>query len=201
MSVIRRAIIICLLTAVSGIKAEINFTPTVNRYFSEGAEYSSVTFKENKRSISMEVPRLWTCHGDASRLQFTPPDQHFAEGTIQAAPASGVVPFNEATIKALEGQLMNSLPPGSQAITMVSRQENPIILEQNLSYEFVVSYQTLGKVFLRSVIFVNCPDKQLIFRFTAPKENFDALNKAFRHSLYSWHGATAPAPPAPSSTN
>jgi hypothetical protein len=213
MIMLRRTILLfCLLTmGVVGGKAEINFTPAVKQYSSEGAEYSSVTFKEDKRIISMEVPRLWTCRGDASRLQFAPPNQNFAEGIVQAVSTNGLLSFNEVTVKALEAQVTSGLPLGSQAIALLTQQENPVILEQNLSYEFVVSYQTLGKTFQRSVIFVNCPNKQLVFRFSAPKESFDALNKTFRRSICSWQSiepsptakkepavAIAPVQPAPS---
>ena len=189
--------LVFLLAVTAETKAEINFTPTLNRYYSEGAEYSSVSFQEEKQIISMEVPRLWSCHGDASRLQFMPPGQSFAEGVVQAAPAKGAQPFNEVTVKALEAQVMGTLPPGSQGATVISRIENPVILYQNLSYEFVVSYQTLGQSFQRSVIFVNCPDKQLVFRFSAPKPVFDNLNQAFRRSIYSWQLIE----PAPSGVN
>lgn len=178
--------LIVLLAAAAEIKAEINFTPTLNRYYSEGAEYSSVSFKEEKQTISMDVPRLWSCRGDASRLQFMPPDQSFAEGLVQAAPAKGAQPFDEMTVKALEAQVMSALPPGGQGARVISRLENPVILYQNLSYEFVVSYQTLGQSFQRSVIFVNFPDKQLLFQFTAPKNAFENLNREFRRSIYSW---------------
>jgi hypothetical protein len=187
--------LIFLLAVAAEARAEINFTPTLNRYYSEGAEYFSVSFKEDKRSISMEVPRLWSCRGDASRLQFMPPDQNFAEGVVQAVSAKGAHPFDEATVKALEAQVMGALPPGSQGATVISRRENPVILYQNLSYEFVVSYQTLGQLFQRSVIFVNCSDKQLVFRFSAPKAVFENLNKAFRRSIYSWELAEQPAVP------
>lgn len=174
-----------LLFFLPGTKAEINFTPTVKQYFSEGAEYSSVSFTDDKRTISMEVPRKWSCRGDASRVQFMPPDQTFAEGVVQATPPMRTAAFDEAGVKALEEQVLKSLPSGSQG-TVVNRQENPVILNQNLSYEIVVSYQTLGQWFKRSVIFVNCPDVQLVFRFTAPKAAFENLNNAFRRSIYSW---------------
>lgn len=187
-----------LLFLIPGARAEMDFTPTVNRYFSEGAEYSSVSFKDDKRIISMNVPRMWTCRGDASRLQFMPPDQSFAEGVVQAASPMRTPAFDEATVKALEAQVINTLPSGSQGITIISRLENPVILNQNLSYEIVVSYQTLGQTFHRSVIFVNCPEAQLIFRFTAPKAAFANLNNAFNRSVCSWHAtessATAAAP-------
>jgi hypothetical protein len=185
--------LIFLLAVAAQARAAIDFTPTLSRYYSEGAEYSSVSFKEDRQTISMGVPRLWSCRGDASRLQFLPPDQNFAEGVVQAVPAKGAQPFDEATVKALEAQVMGTLPPGSQGATVISRTANPVILYQNLSYEFVVSYQTLGQLFQRSVIFVNCPDKQLVFRFSAPKPVFENLNKAFRRSIYSWQLTEQPA--------
>ena len=97
-----------------------------------------------------------------------------------------VLQFDEVAVKALEQQVLAGLPAGSQGATVVSRQENIILLYQNLSYQFVVSYQALGQIFYRSVIFVNCPDQQLVFRFSAPKAVFDNLNRSFRQSLYSW---------------
>jgi hypothetical protein len=181
-----KSIALCLLGMIAQSRGAIDFTPTVSRYFNEGAEYANVTFKDEKRTVSLTLPRLWSCRGDASRLQLTPPDQGFAEGTLQAVPTKGPASFNEANVKALEQQVLNTLPPGSQGVTLVSQQENPVILNQNLSYEFVVAYQTLGKTFQRSVIFVNCPEQQLVFRFSAPKNVFDNLNRSFRQSIYSW---------------
>ena len=179
-------VVFAVLATAAGARAGIDFTPTVNRYMSEGAEYSSVSFKDDPRGVSITLPRLWTCRGDASRLQLTPPEQNFAEGVIQAVPTKGLLRFDEATVKAFEQQVLGTLPVGSQGATVVSQQENPVIIDGNLSYEFVVAYQTLGKSFQRSVIFVNCPGQQLIFRFSAPKAGFDNLSRSFRQSLYSW---------------
>jgi hypothetical protein len=181
-----KSIILCVVAMAAQASAGIDFTPTVTRYSNEGAEFTNVSFKDDKRTISVILPRLWTCHGDASRLQITPPDQSFAEGIIQAIPTKGVLPFNEANLKALEQQALATLPPGSQGVSLVSQQESPVGLNQGQSYEFVVSYQTLGKTFQRSVIFVSCPDQQLVFRFTAPKSEFDKLNRSFRQTIYSW---------------
>jgi hypothetical protein len=192
----RRAFVLpAVLAVISTAQATIDFTPTVNRYQSEGAEYSSVSFKDDKRSVSIVLPRQWSCRGDSSRLQVTPPNQNLAEGVLQSVPTKGVLRFDEATVKTLEQQVLATLPAGTQGATVVSRQENTIMLNQNVSYEFVVSYQTLGQIFYRSVIFVNCPDQQLVFRFSAPKAVFDNLNRAFHQSLYSWQW-TEPSPNA-----
>ena len=168
------------------VRGEIDFTPTLQRYMSEGAEYANASFKDGQQNISIAVPRTWNCRGDASRLQFNPPGQPLAEGTIQSMPTKGMVRFDEATVKVLEQQVISTIPSASQGVTVVSQQENPVIINGNLSYEFVVSYQALGKTFLRSVIVVACPDAQLVFRFTAPKTDFDDLNRSFRQSIYSW---------------
>ena len=178
--------LLCLFLFVTRASAQIDFTPTVNKYLSHGEEYSSVSFKDDKRAISLEIPRKWTCRGDATKLQIVPPDQNFAEGVVQAAPPLPKRIFDEATLKALEAHVISNLPPGSQNPTVVKRQENTVILYQNLSYEFVVAYQIMGQTFYRSVIFVNCPEAALIFRFTAPKGVFDNLNDKFSRSISSW---------------
>lgn len=182
------------LLALSGLwqsaaTAAIDLTPSPTEYQAEGITIQQLIFTDGKSRVRYEPPQQWTYRGDTSRLQLQPPGQSFAEGMIQAAPALGAKAFDETTVKALEAQVMKTVPPGSQGVTMISRQENPVTLNQNLSYEFVVSYQTLGQTFQRSVIFVNCPDTQLVFRFTAPKAAFENLNSAFRRSIYSWQWA------------
>ena len=182
----RNLFLVGLVLISASAKGAIDFTPTVTPYFSEGAEYANVTFKDDKRGISITLPRLWSCRGDSSHLKFTPPGSNFAEGVVQSVAAKGLIRFDEATIKSLEQQVLATLPPGSQGGVIVNQQENPVILYQNLSYEFIVSYVTLGQTFQRSIIVVSCPDQQLIFKFTAPKAVFGILNGAFRQSIYSW---------------
>src|SRR3954453_11041637 len=109
---------VCILALVSGpftvaLRAGINFSPTIDRYTSEGAEYANAVFKDGKRIVSITVPRTWTCRGDAAGVQFIPPNQAFAEGLIQSVPTKGVTRFDEATVRALEQQVLSELPPGS----------------------------------------------------------------------------------------
>jgi hypothetical protein len=194
---LRNAISVASVLAFGAVaEAQIDFTPTITHYTSEGAEYSSVQFKDDKRRVSLILPRLWSCSGDASKLQIVPPNQSFAEGIIQAVPTKEVLRFDETALKNLQQQVLATLPPGSQGATLVSQQENPVLLNQNLSYEFVVSYQNLGRTFQRNVIFVNCPGQQLIFRFSAPKDIYAPLYAAFRQSLYSWEWKDSALPTA-----
>lgn len=184
--------------AASGARAGIDFTPSVNRYTSEGAEYATAQFKDDQKLVSIGIPRTWNCRGDAARLQLTPPNQAFAEGVVEEIVTKGPRQFDEATVKALEQSVLASLPPGSQAPALVNRQENPVIIQQNPSYEFVVTYQNLGQSFLRSVIIVNCPDRLLVFKFSAPKAAFADLNRSFRQSICSWESTEATGPKAAS---
>ena len=165
--------------------AEIDLTPTVHEYMAEGIKYRELIFKDGKRTISMELPNNWTYHYSADHLQLTPPQTKFTEGFIQAVPLAKPQPFDEATKKNLVQQVHASAPPNSDALT-VEEKENPAPFSGNESFEVVVCYKTMGYTFQSSTIFVNCPETQLIFRFTAPKADFEALNKVFRRTIVSW---------------
>jgi hypothetical protein len=139
----------------------------------------------------MEVPPHWSCHGGGDRLVFVPAAASFAEASIQAVDLPGPQPLDEAAIAALVRQALADAPPASQAVTLVEQVENPIILEGNLSVGITISYQTLGRTFRRSTIVVNCPQRRLILRFTAPEKEFDALNTQFRRAVTSWSAQPA----------
>ena len=89
-------------------------------------------------------------------------------------------------VKLLAEAVLRDAPEASQAAKLVSEQANAVTIGSNPSHEFVISYQTLGRTFVRSVIYVKTPAVQLIFRFTAPKDDFAVLNSLFRGSLASW---------------
>ena len=77
----------------------------------------------------------------------------------------------------------SGLPRGSQGVTVVSRLENPVILYQNLSCEFVVSSQTLGQTFPAQRHFRELPGSAAHFWFFTPQAGFATLNR----SISSWN--------------
>ena len=79
----------------------------------------------------------------------------------------------------------------SEAITITKSEQNPVLLNSNLSYEIAVSYKTMGSVFQRSVLFVNAPGTQLIFKLSARKSDFDRLYSVFRSSVLTWQWVEA----------
>jgi hypothetical protein len=69
---------------------------------------------------------------------------------------------------------------------VLGTEENAVILGGNSGFEVLVSYSALGQTFQRSTVFLNAPGTQLIFRFTAPKADYDRLHSAFRRAVLSW---------------
>jgi hypothetical protein len=71
-------------------------------------------------------------------------------------------------------------------VCVVKHELNPVPMGANASLEIVISYSALGRIFQKSVIIVQTADQQLVFRLSAPKGDFAALNDAFRRSIGSW---------------
>ena len=195
-----------LAVLVSSADSAIDLTPATKEYTREGFVYTQVTFKADKGTVIFNPPQGWTISGGKDRAQLTPQGKRFAEASIQATPSIAPQLFEEAALKTLEQKVLAEVPTGSQSIMVVKREQNPVMIGQNPSFEFVVSYQALGQLFLRSVIFVATPDTQLTFRVSAPKADFEALSTSFRRSISSWHlveaksasaSAQALAPTAP----
>ena len=183
-----RRYLLLLLTGLTirSAQAAIDFSPMIEEYSHAGFNYRKVTFKEDKGIVTYTPPQGWTIRGGGNAAQLTPPDKAFVDGVILAMPLRGPQAFDEATVAALEQQVVATAPPGSQAAQVVRRQENPVALGSNPSVEIAISYSVLGRSFERSVVFVNTVDTQLVFRFSAPKEDFGALHQRFRQSIGSW---------------
>lgn len=196
----KRTSLLAALTAISlsGAHAAIDFTPVVREYTSQGFNYVQLAFKTDVGLILYNPPLNWTYRGSSDRLQLAPPDNPFAEAVIQAGPVAVPAALDEAALNSLEQQALQQVPPNSQSVEVVKREQNPVLLNESQSFEVVIAYQTLGYTFQRSVIFVLTPDTQLIFQFAAPKDRFDALHASFRRSITSWQwNETKPAAAAP----
>lgn len=195
-----------LLAAITGsARAAIDFTPSINEYTGEGIVYRKVTFKNDEGSIVYLPPNGWHIRGGKDQAQLTPPRTKFGEAIIQARPLPSPQPFDDATAQALERQVLQQAPPNSQGVEILKREQNPVLMNQYLSFEVVIAYQTLGYAFQRSVLFIHSPNAELIFQFSAPKAEFAAFNDAFHRSIGTWQWVEArpaqnPAVPAPAAT-
>jgi len=183
-----RSIILPLLflTTVAG-RGGIDLTPSVNEYVAQGIKVQQLTFKEDKRRIEYEPPSGWKFDGGPNQLHLLPPQKNFAEAVVAVAQLNKPQSLDENTIKLLEQQFVANLPAGSQFVKIEEEVPNSVLLDGNAGFEVTVSYQSMGEKFLRSALFVNLRDTQLIFRLSARKDDFQALHREFKASIFSWH--------------
>ena len=172
--------------AIGSAEAAIDFAPVIEEYTHAGYNYRKVKFKDEKGIVTYLPPQGWSIRGGGNSAQLNPPDKAFVDAVIVATPLRAPQPFDEATVAALEQQVLSTAPAGSQSVQVVRRQESPVAMGSNLSLEIAISYTALGQAFERSVIFVHTPDTQLVFRFSAPKADFAALHQSFRQSIGTW---------------
>ena len=197
----RRSTIALLLfmTALTA-RGGIDLTPSASEYVAEGIKHQQLIFRHDKRRIEYEPPPGWTLDGGA-QVKLKPPQRNFAEAMIEALPLTKPQALDESATKILQQQFIAALPIGSQFVTLVSAEQNPILLNGNQTFEVTASYQLMGEKFLRSALFVNLPDAQLIFRFTGRKDDFEQLHQIFRTSILSWHTVESDEAPSSSSSD
>jgi hypothetical protein len=182
----RPPVALVLVATILTAKGGIDLTATAKEYISEGIKYQKLIFRHDNQTVEYNPPPGWKFHGAPHQLQLMPPKKNFAEAVIEAVPLSAPQPLDEKVNKALEQQFMARLPPGSQFVTIVGEEQNPVLLNGNRSFEVTVSYAVIGEKFFRSAIFVNLPNTQLIFQLTARKDDFEPLHHEFRTSISSW---------------
>jgi hypothetical protein len=176
-----------LLVVVISVRAGVDLTPSVTEYVAEGMKFQQLAFKDDKRRVEYEPPRGWNFDGSPNQLHLKPTGKNFAEASITAAPLAQPQPLDDSTVKVLAQQVIAALPAGSQFAKVEEEIANAVLLAGNASYEVTVSYQTMGEKFFRSELYVNLRDTQLVFRLTARKDDFQALHREFKGSIFSWH--------------
>ena len=184
-----RRTVATLVLAAAGItvaKGAIDFTPTVTERKQAGITFQQLNFKEKGRVITYEHPRGWAYAGGGGGIKFTPPGLTQAYAAIEQTPLAAPQNFDEEVKKALREKTLASIPPDSQSVTLVREEADPVVVNDNHSYEVVVSYQAFGQEFMTGVIYVNLPDTQLRFRTVARKADFEKVHAAFRRSIFSW---------------
>jgi hypothetical protein len=176
--------ILCFAAAARA--EEINLTPVRSVRELDGIKFQQLEFTEGEKKITYEPPRDWTVAGDGSRIKFTPVKISQAQAGIEQSPLSAPQNFDEATMKLLQQQALASVPSNSQAVSLTSEEKNPLMINQHETYEVIIGYESFGRAYQLSVLYLNLPDTQLRFRCVALRGDFEKIHKAFRDSLFSW---------------
>ena len=179
-------------SAFHSARAQVDFTPTVREYTVERSVQRDLTLKADKGTVTLTPPTKWEVRGEKDRLRMNPPDKNFIELSIQSLAPSIPLTFDDANLALLEQQALKEVPPAAQSVQVFSRAPNTIVMGSNLSFEFVITYQALGQVFQKSVIFINGPTPLLV-RFTAPKADYGKFDADFRQTLFTWQWIARPA--------
>ena len=179
-------VLLLSLIGVTSIQAGIDFTPTTSERELAGIKFKQLRFNHNGRVVTYEQPKGWKYSGGGNSLKLNPPDPLRADAEIDQSRLEVPQNLDEETIKALREQVLASVPKDSQNVTVVSEEKNPFRINNHETYAVTISYVAFGQEFQRWVLFMNLPDTQVRFRFTARKAEFEKAQKAFRGSLFSW---------------
>lgn len=174
------------LLSVASTQAGIDFSPTISERELAGIKFKQLHFKHNGRVVTYEQPKGWKYSGGGNSLKLSPPEAAQADAEIDQSSLETPQNLDEETVKKLQAQVLASVPKDSQNVTLVSEEKNPFRINQHETYAVTISYTAFGQEFQRWVLFMNLPDTQVQFRFTARKGDFEKAQKAFRQSLFSW---------------
>lgn len=177
----------CFLCAAAS-KAEVLLTPRLSSYELEGVRFSQLAFSDGAKEVNYSPPAGWDTSGSASKLVLRPKDKAQAEGSVTRYPLPSPTTFDEPTMKKLAAQALASVPAGSINVELVSQEKNPVVIEQKETFAVTMSYAFYGESYKRFVMFMNRGEEQFCFQFGARSAEFDALQRAFLASQFSWQG-------------
>ena len=164
----------------------VEFSADVQNFTGEGVTYHRMVFKDGNRVIYYQPPNHWKGNVSDGQLTLTPPDGTYAQASIASVPVQNPVVLDDRAATTFENQVMAALPSGNRNATVVKREQNAFLLNNNPTLELTVAYDVFGQSFKRGVILVNTPANQVRFQFTARKNEFNQLYQAFRNSVFTW---------------
>jgi hypothetical protein len=172
---------------VVSVRADLQFTPGFSQYELDGVKFKQLAFSDGDQVITYQSPRGWDYAGSAEQLTLHPPNKSQAEATIRRVPLPQVGKFDDETLKRLVTEAIAAVPAGSENVTVVSQEKNPLLINRKETFLIVLAYTFSGRGYARSVLFLNRGTEQLRFQLTCRDDDFKELQKAFLGSQYSWH--------------
>jgi hypothetical protein len=179
------------LTLLSGLvvfsaRAELQLTPTLQENQGDGVTYKQLAFSDGTKTITYRPPTNWRYFGDPNQLVLRPPNKPQAEATINKIPLSQAVQFDDETVKKLVTEMIAAVPKETKAVTVVSQQRNPVIIDGKDTFLVILDYTLVGQTYSRSILFLNRGTEQLRFQLTCREVDFEDLQATFFRSQFSW---------------
>jgi hypothetical protein len=176
----------CLAFGFATAEAAIDMTPALRESTENGITSKHLVFKDGAREITYELPSQWTHRSVGDSVKLIPPSGTMVDIVMKAIPLTSPQPLDEKGVAAVHEHFLRDVPPAAQALTVASEQLNTVPFGAT-NCEITATYQALGEVFVRRALYINLPDRQLIFRLSARKSEFENLWRTFRGSILSWH--------------
>jgi hypothetical protein len=171
---------------IASARAELQLTPSVVQYEIDGVKLKELAFSDGAKQVTYQAPRGWKYSGSATQLTLRPPNKPQAEATITRIPLPQPSSFDDESLKKLVTDAVASVPKGSENVTLVSQEKNPLLMSGKETFLITLGYTFYGQNYSRSILFLNRGNEQMRFQLICREADFQELQKAFLGSQYSW---------------
>lgn len=175
-------------TLLAAHASTIDFTPRFGDTVDDGVPMRRMYFGDGARRVFYRPPPTWQWAGDSQSVVFTPKDSERAIVKIQNGPPEfAQMTFDETGLEALRKFAAILMPPDATEVVETWETVNPVVLQGWTSVELGFNYLQSGKLFCRSILFVNLDaSRQIHFIVDALPEEFPPLYKTAYRTLATW---------------
>lgn len=166
--------------------AELLLAPKTVEYQLDGVKFQQIAFADGVKVVTYQPPRGWEYSGSAMQLTLRPPKKPQAEATITRIPLVKPGSFDEESWKKLVEEAVAQIPKGSENISVVSQEKNPLMIQRKETFLVTLSYTAYGQQYGRSILFLNRGNEQIRSQLTCREADFKELHRAFLASQYTW---------------
>jgi hypothetical protein len=170
----------------SSAQAELLLTPKIAEYELDGVKFKQLAFSDGEKVVTYQAPRGWDYSGSATTLSLRPPNKAQAEATVTRVPLAQPGSFDEESLKKLVAEAIAQVPKGSENVTVVSQEMNPLMIQRKETFLVTLSYTSYGQKYGRSILFLNRGNEQIRSQLTCREADFNELHRAFLASQYTW---------------
>ena len=185
-TLLRLASLLAAAGIASTVQAELKLTPTISEYELDGVKLQQLAFSDDGRTVTYQPPRGWSYSGDATQLRLHPKDKSQAEATITRIPRPRALALDEEGIKTLVAEALATIPQGSESVSVLSQEKNPIMIQRTETFLVTLRYTIYGQHYARSILFLYRGNEQIRAQLTCSEPDFSALQRAFFASHYTW---------------
>ena len=171
---------------IGSLHAELLLTPRILEYEREGGKVKQLAFSDGVTTVTYQSPRGWDYSGSATQLKLRPPNKTQAEATITRVPLSQPGSFDDESLKKLVSEAVALAPKGSENISVVSQEKNPLMIQGKETFLITLSYTFYGQKYGRSILILNRGNEQIRSQLTCREADFKELQRAFLTSQNSW---------------